>query len=211
VQLLVARGADVNAQTSEKMTPLHRAAALGDTRSAEVLVGHATVLKATDAHGRTALQVARHSDHREVAEFLAQPSARPLKQRPIVPRNPYAATLLAWLVPGSGYFYLGLRKRGAIVCVTICIMFLLGVLLGGVEMIGPQHSKPWFIAQVLVGLPALLAVLLQNASLPAGFGRGIDLAQLYTGVAGLLNLVCVLDVLMRLQTAGPTKETKPEK
>ena len=64
-------------------------------------------------------------------------------------------------------------------------------------MVGPQFSQPWFIAQVMAGLPAIISVVLQDPSLPAGSGKGIDLGQVYTGVAGLLNLLCVVDTLMR--------------
>lgn len=119
----------------------------------------------------------------------------------------YVAGFLGWLLPGAGYMYLGLRTRGIIICATVCATYFLGLLIGGVEMAGPQHSVPWFLAQVLAGLPALTAVILQDPNIQAGFGRGVDLGQLYTSVAGLLNLLCVVDTVMRAypadEQAGP--------
>ena len=109
----------------------------------------------------------------------------------------YLSGLLGWLVPGAGYMYLGQKTRGTIICIAICTTFFLGVLVGGVEMVGPQFSKAWFVAQVVAGLPAIISVVLQDPNVPAGYGKGIDLGQVYTGVAGLLNLLCVVDTLMR--------------
>ena len=104
---------------------------------------------------------------------------------------------LGWLVPGAGHWYLGQRVRGVVICVSICVTFLLGVMLGGVEMIDPQNATAWFCAQLLSGLPGLIGTLAQNPDIPMGYGRGVDLGQVYAGVAGLLNLFCVMDILMR--------------
>lgn len=93
--------------------------------------------------------------------------------------------------------YLGQKTRGTVICIAICTTFFVGVLIGGVEMVGPQFSKAWFVAQVVAGLPAIISVVLQDPNVSAGFGKGIDLGQVYTGVAGLLNLLCVVDTLMR--------------
>lgn len=109
----------------------------------------------------------------------------------------YFMGVLAWLVPGVGHFYLGMRRQGIIIAVTIWCTFFLGLLLGGIDLIDPHLQTPWFCAQILAGLPAVIAVFLQNPDVAAGFGKGVDLGQLYTGVAGLLNLLCVVDALMK--------------
>jgi len=109
----------------------------------------------------------------------------------------YLAGILAWLIPGAGHWYLGRKGRGGVIFVAITVTFLLGLLLGGIEMIDPQNAKAWFSAQILSGLPAILAALLQgaNAGINDVYGRGVSFGQLYTGVAGLLNLLCIIDVL----------------
>ena len=123
----------------------------------------------------------------------------------------YSAGVLAWLVPGAGHWCLGRRPQALIIFVTICATFALGIHLAGIEMVDPHGSTAWFCAQMLAGVPALVAVLLQNPDVPAEFGRGVDLGQVYAGVAGLLNLLCVLDALMKTHQAAPKKPTpKPQ-
>jgi hypothetical protein len=109
----------------------------------------------------------------------------------------YFLALLAWVVPGLGHWILGLRQRAMVIFVAIVSTFVIGLLLGGIEMIDPQNSTAWFCAQILTGIPALISVKVQNPDILAGLGRGVDLGQVYAGVAGLLNLLCILDVLMR--------------
>jgi hypothetical protein len=123
-------------------------------------------------------------------------------------KNPYLVGVLAWLIPGAGHWFLGRRRQAVIMGVSIVATFVLGVLLGGIEMIGPQASVPWFLAQILTGIPAIIGVVLQNPNLPPGVGRGVDLGQVYSGVAGLLNLLCVLDALGRNQ-ASPAEDQSP--
>jgi len=117
----------------------------------------------------------------------------------------YLVGILAWLVPGAGHWYLGRRDRAAIIFAAVCATFLLGVLLGGVEVVDPGYSAAWFCAQVLAGLPALISVAAQHPGLSPGYGRGVDIGQIYAGVAGLLNLLCIVDVLMPSREAGDRK------
>lgn len=128
-------------------------------------------------------------------------------------RNSYIAGVLAWLVPGAGHLYLGEKPRGLLLCVGVCVTFFLGVLLGGVVMVDIHYSKPWFLAQILTGAPCIIATLLQNMlHTEVGVGRGVELGQVYTGVAGMMNLLAVLDALLRgqgLSLAKPhPKDTK---
>jgi hypothetical protein len=127
---------------------------------------------------------------------MAEPSKPAINDKTL-----YIAGLIAWLVPGSGYWLIGQRSRGTIVFFTIVITFLLGMLLGGAEMVDRTRSLPWFLAQILTGVPGLLAAVIQDPNIKAGYGRGIDFGQVYSGVAGLLNLVCIFDVLIRCQNA----------
>src|SRR6266540_2397256 len=76
---------------------------------------------------------------------------------------PPLIALAGWIVPGSGYWLIGERKRGITVGVTIVIVFVLGILIAGVrcvqapEMAGTAPfaqriiNRPWFIGQVLNG------------------------------------------------------------
>ena len=103
---------------------------------------------------------------------------------------------MAWLVPGAGHWYMGKRNRAVVIAGTICTTFMLGIILGSIEVIDPQQATAWFCAQILCGIPTMIAALIQQPNLPMGYGRGIDLGQVYAGIAGLLNLMCILDALV---------------
>ena len=121
----------------------------------------------------------------------------------------YTVAILAWLLPGAGHWYLGMRSRGGIMFVGVCSTFVLGVLLGGIEIVDPENSHAWFCAEILTGAPALITTLLQEPQTKAGLGRGADLGEVYAGIAGLLNLMCVLDALKRAYLAS--RQDKPPK
>ena len=108
----------------------------------------------------------------------------------------YFAVFVAWLLPGAGHWYLQKRQRAVIIFCAINITFLLGLYLGGIEMIDPHNDSAWFCAQLLSGLAGLISMLAQNPDVLAGYGHGVDLGQVYSGVAGLLNVICIMDVLV---------------
>jgi len=116
------------------------------------------------------------------------------------------AGLLAWLVPGLGHLYIGDRGRGLIFMITISATFWAGIAVGGAgSTIDPQHRKLWFSAQLLTGAQTLVAVAIhQKAIAPypksdkapiIGHWLTIDVGTHYTGVAGLLNLLVILDAI----------------
>ena len=77
VELLLARGADPNAATTQAMTPLHYATFAGsgdDPRIAELLLAHGANPHAKDAQGRSPLDYARRYAPR-VAEALGRQGA----------------------------------------------------------------------------------------------------------------------------------------
>lgn len=115
----------------------------------------------------------------------------------------YVVGVLAWLVPGAGHWYLGFRGRAAVIFLAICNLFLMGLILGGIEMIDPHNpailDRMWFISQIFTGLPAVISTVLQSPDIGPGVGRGVDIGQEYAKVAGLLNLLCILDALARSQ------------
>ena len=131
---------------------------------------------------------------------------------------PYLAGPLAWLVPGAGHYYLGMKARGIILFVTVTAMFWTGVLIGGLRStVDPHKNAPWFLGEIGAGGNALLAVGINNAlDWPAdgydgrSWGKARDIGVVYAGVAGLLNLLAVFDVLVRA-TSGAVKEEEIEK
>ncbi|HXE55266.1 MAG TPA: DUF6677 family protein [Tepidisphaeraceae bacterium] len=165
--------------------------------------------------------------------------------------------LAAWLLPGAGYWLLGQRSRALTVGITIIVLFVVGLLIGGVRVIEVpgygdhgqplvvtqdeessydgrrmvlEHTteagsvppgantagwvmqvhpldeirnKPWYIAQILNGPINLLAswgsvvASRDNAQGHAigarSHARTNELGVLYTAVAGMLNLLAIID------------------
>ena len=109
--------------------------------------------------------------------------------------------LLAWLVPGAGHFYLGLRKRALLLFIAIELTYFIGLYIGTIRVVDPAHSMFWFVAQVFAGLNTIIvrlwAVNLASSNTSLPYDWSYNMAVLYTGVAGLLNLLTVFDSIIR--------------
>lgn len=118
--------------------------------------------------------------------------------------TPFAA-LLAWIWPGLGHLRLGQRRRGMLIMFGVLFLFLGGVLIGGVDVVDRRHDPLWFVAQALCGPIAFGAdlanqrllsdpqVRLQRKSL----SHINEFGTLFAALAGLMNLVVILDALHR--------------
>ena len=102
---------------------------------------------------------------------------------------------LAWLVPGGGHFLLDKRRQAAVICVAIVLTFLVGLFIGSVGVIDPVRAKPWYAAQ-LMNSPAvgLLGRISTAGDYPV-YGRPGEIGQIYTSIAGLLNLLCIVNAI----------------
>ena len=163
------------------------------------------------------------------------------------PLNPGAA-VLAWLWPGLGHIARGERQRGFLIMFGILLLFVTGLLVGGLDAVDRRNDRLWFLAQSVCGpiaigadlanqaivqqLPAdwrELSPSLQNATTGSrvindlewsphkdeelrrryeegdpvligglqriGVGRVNEIGTLYIALAGLMNLVVILDAL----------------
>ena len=175
--------------------------------------------------------------------------------------------LASWLLPGSGYWLIGQRMRGFVVGVTIILLFVLGLLIGGVRVIEtpgygdhgqplvvvqdedyyrdgrrvavervtestgqPEpgtvgwvmqvhpieelRNKPWNIPQVLAGPIHLVACwgsvaasrpAAPPAAQPIGarsHARTNEIGSLFAAVAGMLNLLVIIDASYRAARGG---------
>ena len=115
--------------------------------------------------------------------------------------------LLAWLVPGAGHLALKEKRHAVIIFVTIALTFVVGLYIGSVGVINPVGAKPWYVAQIM-NSPAVAALghVTKTGNYPV-YGRPNEIGQIYTSIAGLLNLLCIVNAvywahLRRTQTAG---------
>lgn len=158
-----------------------------------------------------------------------------LPDEPMTRRDPVLVAIASWLVPGLGYWLLGLRTRGITVGITVVVLFILGLLIGGVRVmevpfydkIGQRvdesfvhelRAKPWSIAQVMAGPIAIAggaASIWASQPGPDGRSRGADsharlndIAILYTAVAGMLNLLAIIDASSRAGALDESVETQ---
>lgn len=127
------------------------------------------------------------------------------------PRNPLAAAVLAWLVPGAGHLLQGRLGKALLYFVCVGGLYGYGLWLGTGKIVYYRwDQKEWswpYLAQCGVGAAALPALNRDTTSpswddaldqLHREKGRDIDLARLFTIVAGLLNMLVIFDAF-----AGP--------
>ena len=109
--------------------------------------------------------------------------------------------------------------RGLVLAATLTSLWLGGLLIGGLSVVDRQGDPAWFLGQALIA-PSLAAHhyratrvaehLAKHPNAPGGrlvpaddppfepaFGRARELGTLYTSLAGLLNLLAMLDVVYR--------------
>jgi hypothetical protein len=103
--------------------------------------------------------------------------------------------LAAWIIPGAGHYLLRERKRGIILFVVITTLFVMGLYIGSIGTVDWVTGRIWFYAQILCS-PAvgMIANITKHGGYPV-YGRPCDIGQIYTGIAGLLNLLCVLSAV----------------
>ena len=133
-------------------------------------------------------------------------------------RTPIAG-LLAWILPGLGHFYLGHHAHGLVFLVMIMATFWSGVAIGGAaSTVNPRERKLWFVAQIFTGGNTLAAYGLTarvrqdlSASDRPYVPRcwiSADVGVHYTGVAGLLNLLIILDAISRADPSNVARRSK---
>lgn len=104
--------------------------------------------------------------------------------------------LLAWAVPGAGHLYLGRRAKGLVLLFCLLALFVLGVAMQSRLQLHLGFDDPLAlivsVAQMAAGGPYLLARLL---GFSAGEVRAVtyEYGMTFTAVAGLLNLLVILD------------------
>ncbi|MEM9419696.1 MAG: DUF6677 family protein [Planctomycetota bacterium] len=127
------------------------------------------------------------------------------------PKWNFAAAFLGWLLPGLGHFILGQPHRAVILGTTIGSLWLSGLLIGGISVIDRNDHPAWFLGQMLIA-PSFAANQYRvklvrehdgtfdpedNPPFEPAFARAHEQGTLFTSLAGLLNLLAIIDVLYR--------------
>lgn len=136
---------------------------------------------------------------------------------------------MGWLVPGLGQMWIGHVHRGIYAMVGVIGLFLGGVLIGGVGVVDRKDNGLWFMAQAGAGPVAFAADWANTAwvktgtvgemleaptpLVPRSTGSAVsslrsvtsshEVAILYCSMAGLMNIVVLLDALVRPRHQAP--------
>lgn len=103
--------------------------------------------------------------------------------------------LSAWLVPGGGYFLLKEKKRAIIIFTTIVLTFCVGLYVGSIGVVDPVGAKLAYTGQIMNSpMVAILGHLTAGGGYPV-YGRPNEIGQIYTSIAGLLNLLCIVNAV----------------
>jgi hypothetical protein len=128
------------------------------------------------------------------------------------------AVFLAWVLPGLGHWYLGRRYKAIVFCAGILLLFLGGWVMGQCRVVNHHDQLP-FMAQILTGVTTLVANAIGAALLRQGPADPVSAAYqsglVYTLVAGLLNLLVMLDAYIVANNirrpTHPESEEEPAK
>ncbi|HEX8284284.1 MAG TPA: DUF6677 family protein [Pyrinomonadaceae bacterium] len=112
--------------------------------------------------------------------------------------NPWLIGFISWLVPGLGHLLQGRTLRGALSGITILLMFVLGIMIGG-HIYGLRETNEGLLS-ILFGLCDLGSGILYFFSRFAGLAVNerpeqatAEYGSVFLMVAGLLNLILALD------------------
>jgi hypothetical protein len=135
--------------------------------------------------------------------------------------SPPLVALAEWLVPGAGYWLIGQRTRAIVVGVTIFAIFTVGILISGIRVVeAPDFAgsgnvaqrilnRPWFIGQIFMGPTTIASAWASDQLAHSARYRRIEakarlaeIGTLYTAVAGMLNLLAMIDSGYRAAHGG---------
>ncbi len=132
------------------------------------------------------------------------------------------AAVLGWVFPGLGHMATGNIRRGVWAMAGVLLLFVTGVLVGGVDCVDRKEDRLWFIGQAACGPLAFATSYANDALLKSGSAapmiplppsaldpepkasafKGLahanDFGTFLVFLAGLMNACVVLDALVRV-------------
>jgi hypothetical protein len=119
--------------------------------------------------------------------------------------SPTLAAAMSWLLPGSGHAAVGQRQKGMLVGAAVLVMFLAGLLLSQGNGVDRPLRAAWWIPQILFGSGTAAASLITAPLAEGSPGQWLDHGVAMCSVAGLMNLVVMIDAY----TAAEVAEAAP--
>lgn len=129
--------------------------------------------------------------------------------------------ILGWVFPGLGHIAGGNAKRGFCAMAGVLVLFLGGLLVGGVDCVDRKEDRLWFFGQAGCGPIAFAASYANDALLKSGeaapmiempsypgqpevfvssykgLAHANEFGTLFVFLAGLLNICVLLDATVR--------------
>ena len=105
----------------------------------------------------------------------------------------FLGLVLAWLVPGGGHYYMGKKGKGVYYFSLVTLTFLLGVVLARFLCVNPDRFPYHYLGEVLNGGATLLVQTFTRDLKVERFNPFLDYGTLIVTVAGLLNVVVIVD------------------
>ena len=107
--------------------------------------------------------------------------------------GPGLATVASWLLPGSGHVLLGQKDKGLLLGAAVLAMWLLALWFSAGHACDRSHASAWWIGQSPFGGGVLLAAVTTGPWHLTQVGRFHDLGVVLGTVAGLMNVVVLVD------------------
>lgn len=144
----------------------------------------------------------------------------------------FGAAVLGWVVPGLGQVVIGEKRRGILAMIGVLGLFFCGLLIGGLDCVDKQEDKLWFAGQAAAGPVAIGAAYANQALLKSaapgsmvptppspneqaigspprmvtkrkGLAHANEIGTLCCFLAGLMNMVVLMDALVRTPGVCP--------
>jgi len=116
-------------------------------------------------------------------------------------------TLAGWLIPGGGFFLIKETRRAIIIFVTIAVIFIIGLYVGSTGVIDPVNAKLWFAIQTLT-TPLVLYIGFISSNYHEVYARPQEIGQIYTSIAGMLNLLCIINAIHKAYDKATADKVK---
>jgi hypothetical protein len=132
---------------------------------------------------------------------MAQTTTASTAQAPNVPITAWLLPLIAaWVIPGGGHFLLKKTGRGALILISVVLMFLFGLFMRGM-MFTPEQGADYltslinyggFICNLAAGALYVMSSIFGYAQ-PDMPGAVHDYGTKFLVTAGLLNILAMVD------------------